>query len=436
MHNIIKLMAEELASNNKVIEFKDNSVFGIYDMPNYTHEDINTVSMKIGNGLVNDLVKIREQYRPIMKDYINIVKTKVSEMGEPDPASRYSIVELKLPMFIQEMKKQGQLPAKRASVEMPMSNLIIDLPIDDIMDLLKLPNTILNSYLQDIVVKYTKDEIKSIVDKYLLNVSNTNETIDMMNVRVNSNSDEVIMMFVIADNLLNNQPSSVRLSTGKYKSIMSVLVSELINTMSILDNNITTGAALKRLVLSIKDEYTIVVNGLLYEEFLKEHSSEVILGMLVNGASGLNDTRMDNIVINKDKYQSAWDRKIKLDIVNASRNKNKSYRIAYELGLKELLKHIPDNLNDVLYTNINTYSDDVIKLLEDTDRSDITNVEKIAREVVGNILFPTTNFYKFTGYMMEYKQDNPSITPEEAATLAGIDMVVDYVLQQVNIKEL
>jgi len=68
MDDVIKLIAEDLANNNKVIEFKDNSVFGIYDMPNYTHEDINTVGIKIGNGLVNDLVKIREQYRPIMKE--------------------------------------------------------------------------------------------------------------------------------------------------------------------------------------------------------------------------------------------------------------------------------------------------------------------------------------------------------------------------------
>jgi len=317
-----------------------------------------------------------------------------------------------------------------------MSNLIIDLPEDEIMGLLKVPNTILNSYLQDIVVKYTKDEIKAIADKYLLNISNTNETIDMMNIRVNSNSDEIIMMFAIADNLLSNQPSSVRLSTGKYKSILSVLVSELLNTMAILDNNITTGAALKRLVLSIKDPYTIVVNGILYEEFLKENSSEVILGMLVSGVDTLNESRIDNIIINKDKYQNAWNSAIKLAIVTASRNKNKSYKIAYELGIRELVSHIPDTLNDVLYTNSRTCSDDIIKLLNDTDRSDITNVEKIAREVVGLILFPTTNFYKFTGYMLDYRKDNPSITPEEAATLAGIDMVVDYVLQQVTIKEL
>jgi hypothetical protein len=75
-------------------------------------------------------------------------------------------------------------------------------------------------------------------------------------------------------------------------------------------------------------------------------------------------------------------------------------------------------------------------MLSGKESSFLMDVDFISKEVVGVILVPETNFYRFVNYMLEFSRINPSISGKDAASLASAEVIMDYLLQQVTVNDI
>lgn len=438
MNESIKVMASDLADKNKVVTFKQNSLFEAIEFGRGNDKLIGELASKIAAGVKNDLILIKGKLVPLMKEYAAYLDKKVLDAKEVTETSLYQVQEQSIPDVVKELQDKGIILAKRSIGEMPVAQLSIPLPSDDvIMSMFKHNISSIDMYASKIVDMYTKEEAKALWEKYLLNISRSNPAIDMMS--FNSTSfKELIMLFLVLSNLREEKVAGVKASEETYKDIVHKFYSEVLNTLAIKVEKYQTDVRMNKLIADIKDEYTVVVNADVYDDFLNANGKpEVLFGLLLNRPNNVTGFLRKEIELKQDEYLKAWDKKVKMVRMNSKYADLKKYEAVYSISLRHLFEElIPGDLEKIAKTDIANAESLLKAKLAEEPINEVMDTEYMAREILAHIVFPGTNFHKFTDYMLEYVKLDPKLTSQEAASFASIDMIMDYLLQQVNTEDL
>ena len=92
----------------------------------------------------------------------------------------------------------------------------------------------------------------------------------------------------------------------------------------------------------------------------------------------------------------------------------------------ELLKHVKLTDKSIL--------DNIDRLLDDTSDEEISEVSEMCSKIVGKIVFMDTRFDKFIESMDKYKESTKGLSTNDIAALATVDLVVDFLIEQVEVK--
>lgn len=438
MNESLKILASDLAEKNKVVSFKDNSLFDAIEFGGYNEKLTSELANKIALGVKNDLMLIKGKMLPLMTEYSNYLSDKIANAKEASEISLYKVHEQNIPDVIKEMQDKNIINPKRATAELPVSNVSVPVPSEDvIMDMFKHSITSINTYAASVVSTYTKEEVSKLWEKYLTNISRSNSAIDMMSFNSTSFRD-LVMLFLVLSNLKQDRIAGVKASEDVYKEVVSKFYSEVLNTIAVKIEKYNTDIRTKKLVTDIKDKYTIVVNASVYDDFLDAGGQpEVLFGLLLNRPENVSGFLRKNIEVKQDEYLAAWNKKVKTVRMNSKYSELKKYEAVYSISLSHLFKElIPGDLEKIANTDIIAAENGLKEKLKSEPINEVMDVDYMAREILAHLVFPQTNFHRFTDYMMEYTKLDSKLTPQEAASFASIDMIMDYLLQQVNTEEL
>ena len=423
MNEILELIAKELANKNQVVKFKHGSVFNLLETTGATSDSIALISSKLANSIRNDVDKFRNVYLQEAKAYGEAVRKELSTFNENEDLSKYKVIEQYIPSILDYYGEKNILAPKRQVRELPIASISINVPEDnEIMEYLKVSNPIEQKYIDAVVAEYgNAEEIEKLWNMYLANVSQGNPNIENLPYGPSEKIYEIILLDVIVKKLKDDKPAGVNTPDTAYRNTMNEFHSELLNLMSIFVNDYNNSVKLDKVVTKRLSPTEVLVNRTVYEKLLDDITSDVMLGYIVSGSEL---KFLSDIKVNADQFVKAWSDKVKLNKIAGATNKVKRYKAAYA------------NVVGDIYSNIDKLKlhDDVLQALMNVKDSDVLNVDKTTSYILGTVIYPDSNYLKFISAMEEYMTLDNKLTNVEAASLAAIDIIIDYLLQQVEIE--
>ena len=438
MDDIIEIIAKELANNNKIVSFQVGSIFESLSSSTATQEDINTICKSISQKLMNEVVLIKTKMIPFMSNVVLLVESKVKKYSPDSEVNKYKVVEFKVPRLVEELVSKKEITAKRPVREYSNSILTIPTPTENIRDMFILENPLYNTFASDIVSKYSDEELFKVWDKYLTNISKSNNELTSLSFNAILRMEEIVLLYILCINLKDKKPSNVVSPDNVYNDVMNHLELELLNYLAIGLDTLATYRRLNRLVIDIKDKYTIVLDKVILDQVATESFNvEVILGMLIRGNLSASEMLYPNIVANADKYLAEWTNLVKLDRMAIKQKEGAMFSTIYHLALKDLYENmIPGDLKEYVVYTFEEATEVLNGKLKVLPLSDLTNINYMAREIVAHLIFPTSNFHRFTDYMIEYSKLDSTLTQQDAAGFAVLDILLDYLTGQINTSDI
>ena len=436
MKETIKVIASELANRGQGINFNVNSIFDLIESQGNNEGDYALIANKLAIGLVNDINRIRNIFIPFKNEYKKEVKELLDKTELTNKIKDYDIVSIDLPQIIRELDNRSIIERATSRREMPKDIVILDEPAN-IKEFINFDNELLNKLASPIISKYSDKELSNIWKMYFTNISNTNGNINELTINPLLKLDLYVILLGILTTLKSEkQLTSPGLQDSKYFNTISLFLNKVKHSIRVAINIMELNIKSNNLIYKIENGIVYVYEAV-YDKFLENNSSEVLLGMAIkykNDNIPLSAKRLDDVIVNKDKYITSWNAFIKLERVANSLKDVNRYKLAYETALVEFLKHnITDDIID--YISINSLGEihpKINKLYSELKDSDILDVEFMVNEIMGKIVIKDTNYYHFISSMVELSKLNPDLTPEEAATMAAINLITDYVFLQLT----
>lgn len=438
-NDIIENLAKLLADKNIGIGYKTNTVFGSLDMFNRSNAAMAEITQNIANAALNEVSLIKNKLLPLMYDYMEIFNGIVSSIKKTSAKDDYEIKEVALPKIVLELKNKGILQPVREFRNIPVTSLTIDPTNLDLQKMLILNDVILNEYAKEITAKYSNAQLTEIWKSVFLNISATNLYISYLPNKTQSELDNIIVMWIICENLLANTNYNTNTSLDTYTNSLSLLKNELLNLIAKAEFEHNLFIKLNRLIIKRVSPTSIIINKDVYDRVLKEENNtingDVLIGYIMSGdADNIDNCTVDAIKTNANKYLGLLDQKTKIQNIIKINDEVKNIKSAYSLGLYAFYNNIPDNVKEFVRSDIKLVEDTINNYVNSLSQSDILNTDITIKNIFGIVILNYPNFHTFTESMTEFSKLNPSITSKEAASLATIDLVLTYLLQQLDIE--
>lgn len=441
MENTILLIAEAITGKNKIIKPKPNSVFEYIDLIQGDSDKVQELSRTIGEKLGNEVELIKNKLLPFMKEAQKVIDDKVANYARDTESSKYKIIEFDMPVVISNLKEAGIMPANPGEPNRLQEESLCIPPVSklELSKYLELSNAVVTSSLHVEVGRLSDDDILQLWEDYLSNISSRNTKLSLLLSDPVSNIRTIVILYAIVVNLLEHKPSDVDASDDKYYGILKQFRDELMNYMALADRTFTRGREKDRLVVGYSaDGYTIKVDEKLYQKFIDEkYTPEVLLGLLVsNSRNDVDYMFYDKIIASADILTEEWKKKIKIEHYSETIKTISMYKAVYTITLPEIIELLPNDLKSIFDFSPAEAALRLEEKLNNEKDSEIIDSTYMAREIVGYVLFPQTSFHKFTGYMIEIEKLNPEFEPKEIANFATVELLLNYLTDQLVIESI
>lgn len=438
MENTIKLIAEQLLSKNKIIKSKTNSIFEGIDLYHGDEDAVQEISREIAVKLGNEVDLFKNKLLPLMKEINDLVTKKLAAGEVPTDTSKYKVIEYDLPVVVSKLKLTGLVEKFREPKRLQDEVLYIPAPAKlDIFKYLELDNPDSTNALQVIAGKYSDEQLLEFWEKYLSNISNKNNFINIALTNPVANIETILILFAITYNLAKAKPSEVDAKDDKYFGIINYFNGELANYIAMADVAFDNGRKNGKLVIGFDDDgYTIKVDEKIYQSFIDEgYSPEVLFGL------ACSNMKSDVAFLFYDKIKEAssvllenWNKKVRIEQYTESINNIQRHRTVYSVLLPDIYNLVPEDLKEILNVTEEEAMNKLIYKLNTEKESEIVDTLYMSREIVGYCLFEQTGFHRFTRYMMEIEKMNPEFNASEIANFATVQLLLEYLTDQLDIE--
>jgi len=426
INEALKTIAIELANKNKVLAPKANSVLVV--------DNQDEVVIKLSSLIANEVSTYRNLLIPFIKDYRSKVEEIVNQRLSNININDIEVETIEVPLILKEYVKRDIIGASDSQVILPISSISIPTPsVEDIKRYLHSESPIINDYINELLNEFTDEELLNVWEKYLGNISKSNDNLTMVRIYAPINVNEVMLTYLLTDKLMDNIPEGIVASAETYNKVMGLLKDKLRNDLTYIYKQMLNALDTKRLVAKV-DGKTVYVHKEVYGEFLKEFPVEVLFGLAIDkDAKLVNKHYLYDIKTSADVYAANWKQYVKMKKLAV--DEIGIYRMAYTVAIGDALKEAPSEINEYL---VNDNVGQLENIIRDEVRNEplyeLKDTVAMSRELISEYIFDNENFEKFLENMTDYSKTNPELNSKEVASLAVLDMVIDYLTMQVTTK--
>ena len=448
MHSsTIEYLSKILEEKNLKIVFSPNSVLNVCDCEMGKKEICDAIS----NKLIKEISLYHNTILPIYKKLVMEISTLIenSDNGEKSISS-YKIKRHPLNQYLLNAIVTDKIP-DASDLELDRYNFqdtYIGEPytIEELKALFTHPVKSLDLVLKQSIGNYTDEALKEVWDKYLSKLGSKSK-LEYLDVNNSKLDVEISLIYAALINLSKDKPSWCKVDND-------ILYYELISkTLAFIEKIIVRYVKKYKdnvnnlLVLSLdRDNKIALVNSDLYDVFLSEGGSpETILGLFGVDSKDYIFTMntLSYIKANAEDLNKSWERFKQILILNDKLVQDEGYKTKLSILISKVLEeNITDEMKETYEIDASKVNEEISKLLKEKDSTYIRHPFKLATKILGDFVFEKTNFEHFVKSMKKYSKlmeiDKKDVFKDDSkvlATFAGVDMVIDYILDQVEISK-
>ena len=180
-------------------------------------------------------------------------------------------------------------------------------------------------------------------------------------------------------------------------------------------------------------EYRAKVNGAVYRDWLEKGGSpEVIFGLLVSNNNIASQSLIDE---KASDLLKTWESYVLFHNTQESNKVFDYYKDYLIISLEMSYKDMSDEEKVIVETNPNFFA--IVKKLADAEietlrTSDMANVYEVALKIIAKCRYYYTSAFNILSDINEAGKVNPNVDVREAALLAAINYLSDYLANQVT----
>lgn len=247
-----------------------------------------------------------------------------------------------------------------------------------------------------------------------------------------------LVVYLFARKLQMNVPEGVNMSLRKFDDLITAIKDYAAVNLTFHLRKCADANTTKTLVMQYNEgTYCMYINDDLYGEWLDQgNSPEILLGMVCTG----NYVKtIPEINERAEQYKKAWDNFVALHHAKEVNNRHVYARKALiSLFNEQLQKEIPEE-KEVRLKESNFIDTRIKKAYEFIDGMSVTQLDdtfNVALHLVARIRFDYTSAFYILKDIDAVCKANPNIDVREAANLATINYIGDYLADQIAIKTL
>jgi hypothetical protein len=413
---------------------------GSLEEPSLHDQCLDSVVTDISKAISVHISYAKNVVAPTVLAFKDSIQSELDKLQHLDPSSEFNIEVADIPDILKDKTFTSILSRYASKTPIPPETIlnINNKNLDDILALLPYGEAETDTLIQKWI--NTKNQ------EFYLKVWNSffgyNEHIeyyqveDTLNLDVYESCDVGLALYLIANKLYNSDPQMDTIPLADYQNRLAqirdfggALVQKALAKSDLTERN-------KIMVLQLLPEKKLCkVAGHLYRDWLaKDGRPEYILGMLISGNRYLTADAIDE---NKDQLLEQWTSYV--TYYNAAEN-NKKFSLlkdTLELTFNNMLNDLSEEekefeLNNPAYrTNIAKYLKEELSHLK---MQDLTDINKLALKLIARVRFYYTSSYKILSAIEQASIVNPNIEVREAALLATVEYVVDYIAEQMSLQ--
>ena len=245
--------------------------------------------------------------------------------------------------------------------------------------------------------------------------------------------DTALAVFLLAQAVNTKKPEDSGMSEKELARVadefMDPAAQKLLKTAERYGADVKSGVLISRRDTANK---TVYVNRSVYLDWLRAGGkNEMLFGMLVKN---ILETKVEGINANIDKAAQAWDQ---FKAVSTTRYKNSiatQFLASLHTNFFTMLKD-REQLEEEMHAEtpgiiekINEYFNEEIKSV---NASDIDNVSDVCYRLMAKCRYFYTDSYKILSDMMSAMKESQSMSVKEAALVATINYIADYICDQI-----
>ena len=252
------------------------------------------------------------------------------------------------------------------------------------------------------------------------------------------NAEVCLAVYLIARKLQLNVPEGVNMSLSKFDALMTSIKDFAAGNLTQHLYKVAQANSTNSLIVQYNEAtYCLCVNDDLYGNWLDAGGSpEILLGMVCAGNVVKTIPEIDQ---KAEQFKKAWDNFVALHQAKEVNNRHIYARKAIISLFNEQLKNEIPEEKEVRQKESNFCDSRIQKAYEYIDGltvSELDDAYNVALKLVACIRFNYTSAYYILKDIDAVCKANPDIDVREAANLATINYIGDYLADQIAIKKL
>lgn len=410
--------------------------------------DTPTEHDKESDAIINTLSKLTSQHISFAKNTVKPIVVQLAEILEEynqnnknlDPSSKFNIDLLELPEVLQnEIFLNSISYARNRTAQIPDSYIYLKSKThEEILSLMLTGSEIVNKLIAE-WISNNKELPMMIWDSFFNSDVKISKAINfqtLLNLDAYTQANYELCLYLISSGLHDTVQEEINLSLSEYKSAVTEYIDFAVRSLAASLIKVNTLNKTNILVLgSDKRNNIIKVNKALYDNWVKTNEPELLLGMLVSGEITFSIPMIEE---KKDKFKQQWNSYCSFYKANESEKQYIYFKEFLEIKFFELLKDITEAEQEYINSNSN-YLITVNRLLKEElakiFASDISDVYKVALNIICKCRFFYTSSFNILNDINEASKVNKDIDVREAALIAAINYVSDYLSDQISISK-
>lgn len=246
-----------------------------------------------------------------------------------------------------------------------------------------------------------------------------------------NNVDTALMVFLITRRIWNNPPEGTNMAIAAYEDTMVTYRNQSAQRLCLELERLGRETQSGVLITGFEKNGTsqrIVVNSSLYKDFLKKGgTNELLLG---NALSNERVSRVDDLLENKAKYESVWERHYAYNKSYYEQKRVLQLRESLVVEWEGLMREytaedfpIPERASSLAM---------VKRLAQKATTNDFDDVSALALSIACTARFYKTDAYAILNGIARARKANPQLSVQEAASISTNEYIYRWIGKQMT----